>query len=269
MGGRGSTSRLQPRQSPISIPISTVQAQPVQQPVAPPVQQQQPVQPPQPQSAVQAANNQTFSATDNSPFHDLLGGRAYFQSQQFDIDTRMALQDYLNPNATPGSLYAPSQQLNHAMRTGAQLDANQQFMVDAMKDGMHNLGQNLNLTRYERVDFMQRLGVGNFSNMTIAQLQQKLIGQGYTDNGFVSTSFNDFKNAPPGNNFTDKAVRINFKAPASTQALMPGVGPGGDFGEVVLDSGQHYTITGVRFTGKRGRSGASYYNQVELDVTIG
>lgn len=261
MGGRGSASRLQiAPPSPIPVPQTQQQTQPDiddQTNVVATAQQ------------AQSANNQRFSDTDNSPFHDLYNGKQYYQDQTFDIDTRMALMDYLQDKAVTGSMYSPSQQLNYAMRNDIALDANQQFMKDAMMDGMHNLGYNVNLTRYERVDFMQGLGVPNFSSMTVAQLQKALVGKGYTDKAFVSTSYNDFKTAPPGNNFTDKAVRIRFKAPAATQALMPGNGPGGAFGEIVLAPGQHYTITGVRFTGKRGRSGASYYNQIELDVTVG
>ena len=220
-------------------------------------------------SAAQAANNARFSATDNSPFHDLYNGRQYFQDQTFDIDTRMALQDYLADQAVTGSLYAPSQILNYAMRTGAPLDANQQFMVNAMMNGMHNIGYNVNLTRYTRVDFMSDLGLPNFSNMPISAIQQVLVGQSFIDKAFVSTSYNNFKNAPKNNPFTDKAVKINYKAPANTQALMPGNGPGGALGEMVLAPGQRYTITGVRFTGQKGRSGSSYYNQIEIDVDIG
>lgn len=238
MGGRGSNSRIA-RQVPQGAPT------------------------PIPQT-----DNSKFSDTDSAPFHDLYNGRQYYQDQDFGIDTRMALVDYLQNQPTTGSLYSPSQQLNHAMRQGSALTANQQFMVDALTDGMHNLGYNLNLTRYDRVDFIKNLGVSNFSNMPISQIQQALVGKTYTDKAFVSTSYNNFKNAPPGNSFTDKAVKINIKAPASTQALMPGNGPGGQLGEVVLAPNQTYEITGVRFTGKQGRSGSRYYKQIELDVTV-
>lgn len=213
-----------------------------------------------------------FSDTDTSDFHDLYNGRNYYNQQDFDIDTEMALDDYVQDKATPGSLYSPSQQLNYALKNGDALTANQQFMLDSIQNGMHNLGYNTNLTRYARVDFMQALGVGNFSNMSIQQLQKALVGRSYQERGFLSTSYNHFKNAPNGGApFTDKAVKINYKAPANTQALMAPIGGGGQLGEVVLDSNranQWYDITGVRFTGKRGRSGASYYNQIEIDVTV-
>lgn len=263
MGGRGSNSKIQ-RRMPQPPPAPTPLMQPQlddddAQPNITPTAQQ-----------AQAANNQAFSDTDNSPFHDLYNGRQYFQQQSFGIDTRMAIQDYLHDQPTGGSMYSPSQQLNYAMKQGIPLTANQQFMKDAMMDGMHNLGYNSNLTRFARADFMAGLGFPNFSNMSASQLQKALVGASFNEDGFISTSYNHFKTAPNGGKpFTDKAVKINYKAPANTQALMPGNGPGGALGEIVLAPNQHYTITGVRFTGKQGRSGASYYNQIELDITIG
>lgn len=220
------------------------------------------------QTAAQTANNARFSDTDTAPFHDLYNGRQYYQDQTFGIDTRMAIQDYLHDQAAQGTLYSPSQLLNGKLRDGQPLTANEQYMYDSMVEGMHNLGYNVNLTRYARVDFVQRLGIANYQNMTQAQLQKTLVGQSYRDAAFVSTSYNNFKNAPAGNPFTDKAVKINYKAPASTQALMPGNGPGGALGEIILGPNQNYVITGVRFTGKTGRSGASQYKQIEFDVEI-
>lgn len=263
MGGRGSTSKMSSWTAPVGLggpaPAASPQPDDNGQPNITPTAQM-----------AQAANNQAFSATDNSPFHDLYNGRQYYQKQSFGIDTRLAIQDYLHDQPTAGSVYSPSQQLNHAMKTGAKLTANQQFMKDSLMEGMHNLGYNSNLTRYARADFMANLKVPNFSNMSVSQLQKALVGASFNEDGFISTSYNHFKTAPNGGRpFTDKAVKINYKAPANTQALMPGNGPGGALGEVVLAPNQRYTITGVRFTGQRGRSGSSWYNQVELDITIG
>lgn len=217
-------------------------------------------------SQANAANNARFKDTDNSPYHDLYNGRQYYQDQTFDIDTRMALQDYLNDQPMTGSLYSPSQVLNHKMRTGQPLTANEQFMVDSLNEGMHNMGYNVNLTRYDRVDFMQNLGVGNFDNMSESQLKNALIGARYSDPAFGSYSYNNFKNAPASNPFTDKAVKITRRTKASTQVLMPGNGPGGALGEIVVAPNQGVHIVDVRFTGKRGRSGANYYKQVEIIV---
>ena len=234
-------------------------------------------------STAQAQNDSRFSDTDDSDFHTLYNGRQYYQDQNFSIDTRMAIMDYLSDKPMAGSLYSPSQALNYKMETGQPLTTAEQVILDDMMAGMHNLGYNVNLSRYGRVGYIDSFvknavaqglaakGItsSNFDKMTEQQLKQAFVGLEYSENKLVSTSYNDFKNAPNGGRpFTDKAIKFNYKAPAKTQALMPGNGPGGALGEMVLAPGQNYRITDVRFTGNRGRSGSSYYNQIEFDVEI-
>ena len=243
---------------------------------------------PQPQivpSAQQAvnANNQQFSDTDNGPFKDFYGGRQYYQSQTFSVDTEMAIADYLYDQPVGGTLYSPSQTMNYKMAHGTALTPQETFMRDSLMEGMHNLGYNMNLEHYGRVSYIdafgkeaQRLGLtnsvidsNNFGNMTETQLKKAFTGLTYSEDGFLSTSYNKFKNAPNGGRpFTDKAVKINIKAPANAQAMMPGNGPGGALGEIVLAPKQNYRITDVRFTGKQGRSGSSSYKQIEFDVEM-
>lgn len=227
-------------------------------------------------SQAQQANAQVFSDTDDGQFRNFYGGKKYYQSQTFSIDTQIAVADYLYDKAVDGTLYSPSQNLNYHMQTDAQLTGQEIFMRDSLLDGMHNLGYNMNLERYGRVDYIDNFGkiaglninANNFSNMSEAQLKKAFIGLEYGEKGFVSASYNQFKNAPAGNSFTDKAVKINIKAPANAQALMPGIGPGGNLGEIVLAPNQRYRITNVRFTGKSGRSGANTYKQIEFDVEM-
>lgn len=223
-----------------------------------------------PQQAVND-NNQNFQATDMGQFP---GGKNYYKNQTFTPDTAMALRDYLHDQPSRGSIYSPSQQLNYALETGQNLTANQRYMTDSLMEGMHNLGYDMNLTHYGRVDIINGLSrnaglnitSSNFENMTPQQLQQ-FVGTTHSFQKFLSTSYNNFKRAPNGGRpFTDKAVKFNIKAPASTQGLMPGIGPGGDLGEMIIAPGQNFRITGVRFTGNRGRSGANSYKQIEFDI---
>lgn len=278
-GGRGGTSTGRRGQAqvgqrtPGAVAAAAAQQAAQSQPAPSTVQAQQAQPAPiavNTATQAQTMNNQTFSATDSADYHDLYAGRQYYQSQAFGIDTRMALQDYLNNQNMTGSMYVQSQTLNHKMRQGLPLTANEQFMVDALTEGMHNLGYNLNLTRYDRIDFMNRtLGLGNYEGMTESQLKRALVGQTFVDKAFVSTSYNNFKNAPAGNSFTDKAIKITYRAKANTQALMPGNGPGGQLGEMVLAPGQSYKIVDVKYTGKKGRSGGSMHKAVELVVEVG
>lgn len=233
------------------------------------------------QQQAQQANASAFSSTDDGDYEELYNGRQYYQKQTFNIDTALAIQDYLHDQPVAGSLYSPSQELNNAMQKGLKLTPNQQYMVDSLMDGMHPLGQNLTLTHYGRVGYLDSLGAlamaknginvssKNFENMTPAQLAKAFVGVEYTEDKFVSTSYNAFKKAPNGGRpFTDKAVKFNYKAAAGVQSLMPGIGPGGNLGEIILAPGQSYRITGVRFTGKTGRSGSNSYKQIEFDVEV-
>lgn len=213
--------------------------------------------------------NENFKATDSANYHELYGGKNYFLSQKINPDTAYALQDYLNPNPQPGETYAISQIINYKLNNGLKLDANEDFITTSIDEGMHNIGYNLTLTRYDRIDFMSdMLGIRNYESMTQQQLQSALIGRTYSPKGFTSTSYNEFRKAPVGNPFTDKAIRLNIKAPAKTQAFMPGKGQGGDFGEIILGRNQTFKITDIRYTGKMGRSGAGYHKSVEIDVEI-
>lgn len=246
-----------------------------------------PSQPPQQQAGVMAAAptnttvgqdvNANFNDTDGTGFKELYNGRQYYNNQVLDIDARQAIGDYLIANPLPGSMYSPSQDLNYRMENDLPLDGNQQFMVGAMNDAMHNLGYDLNLTRFGRVDYIDKFGQlagvpinsSNYGNYSIQQLRQAFVGLTYTEKGFLSTSYNGFKNAPNGGRpFTDKAVKLGIAAPANTQALMPGNGPGGALGEMLLKPGQTYRIKDVRFGKGYGRSGAGSYRNIEFDIEV-
>ena len=253
MGGRGPSSGRTPPPAPTPVPTPVLIPVPVPAPM-PPVQKRPPRNP--------------FPATDKSPFHQLADEDGYFKKQRFDAATKAAIAGYLDPHAVPGTLYSPSQQLNHAMREGKKLTRSQQQMKDGLLKGMHNLGENMVMTRYCRVGYMKDLGCANFDKLTIATIQKRLVGKTYVDNAFLSASCNNFSKAPKSNCFTDKAVKLNIRAPASAKAMMPGKGKGGDFGEFIFAPGQRYRVTGVRWTGKRGRTGMNYYKQIELDVEM-
>lgn len=260
MGGRGSSSGLAAK--------NTLQPAPALQ-----------TTPPMP-AAIPMVDDAGFSDTDTSAFHDLYNGRQYYARQGLDIDTRTALQDYLDPNTVGSSLYNFSQNLNHAVATGQKLDAQQQFAWDSITGSMHNLGYNVNLTRYDHGDFLDKLltvmGSSSKSHVgvSIAKLKKDLVGHSYTDARILSTSYNNFKNAANADTFTSREVKITYKAKASTQALMPGDGPGGRFGEILLGpSGTKghntYKIVDVKTTGQKARpKGGSISNRTLTQIEV-
>lgn len=192
-----------------------------------------------------------------------------FEQQNFSEDTKKAIEVYLEKDKTAGSLYSPSQELNHKLRNDEKLSPSEQKLYNDLQAGMHNLGYNTTLERYDRIGFMERLGIKNYDSKSIDELKSKLVGVEYVDKAFGSTSHNNFSKAPNGGKpFTDKCVKINIQAPASTKAMMPGHGKGGNLGEIILAPDTRYRIKDLRYTGKDGRSGLKYYKQIEIDVEI-
>lgn len=148
---------------------------------------------------------------------------------------------------------------------------------------MHNIGYNVTLTRYDHPDMVNGLlravGAGtDYARMSPAAIRQALVGRTVSETKFLSTSYNGFQNAPQNTKqiFASRAVKINYKARASTQAMMPGKGPGGDFGEIILaptngKANRVGKITDVRITGQMvRRKGTQTYNQprIEIDIEI-
>ena len=264
--------------------------------------------PQQVSTATQAtqANNQNFPDTDSSPFHQLYNGAGYFQSQTMTADQVWATLEYLRDdtgnadswstkgtaaqNASQSPLHSMAQNMNNLMVYNAQnglpltsgMSANQMFTHKHLMGAMHNLGQNLNLTRYDHPRFLNRIlaeaGLGpnvDYSRMSLSQLQQVLVGRIYNEGKFLSTSYNNFakiRNDPNiDNTFLHRAVRIEYKSKASTQAFMPGKAPRRDFGEVVLSPDTNGKIVGVRFDNsvkvrKQGSAGLSNLPQLVLTV---
>lgn len=236
-------------------------------------------QPPNIQPNIQAqqqANGRTFDDTDSRDYHDLQGGRNYFQSQNLTIDQQIATMNYLEPNPERGSMYSMSQNMNYALANGQKLTANQQYVYNNLMGSMHNLGENLNLTRYDHSQGINNLlGGRDYSNFSENQLKQLLVGKTYKENKLVSTSTNDFKNASGmAQTFTSRPVKYTYKTKADVQAYMPGNGPGGALGEMILAPSKgnaNYKIVDVKFTGQKARKkGTQSYSlpQVELVVEV-
>ena len=235
-----------------------------------------------PQQAV-TANNQAFPATDNSPYHQLHGGRQYYQAQNLTVSQQMAAMDYIDPDPVGGSLYSASQNLNTALMKGHKLTAQQDYMKNMLNSAMHNLGQNLILERYDHSAFLNRLLANSGLDMntaTVAQMQNALVGMTYYENRFLSTSHNGFRNAPMSNPFTDRQVKIVYRAKAGVQAMMPGEttdrnGNRLSWGEILIGLNAKQRVVGVReLSANGGRPkgtppGTKGLRQIELIVELG
>lgn len=240
---------------------------------------QQPKQPPKPQKNY---DSRGFADYDDADYHQLYNGRQYYAQQKLTVQEQNAAANYLSANPEPGSLYSHCQNMNYIMANGQTLTGQYKKTHDGMMSAMHNMGYNVELTRYDHANMVNGLlkatGAGtDYTSMSPSSLKKALVGQTINENKFLSASYNDFKNAPNSSTFTSRAVKINYKVKANAQVMMPGKGPGGDFGEIVLaptngKANPGGKIVGVRMTGKMARrQGTQTYNQpqIEIDIEIG
>lgn len=236
--------------------------------------------PPKPQKNY---DSHGFADYDDADYHQMYNGRQYYARQNLTQTQMKAAGNYLSSNPEPGSLYSHSQNMNQMMATGQPLTGKYKQTHDGLMSAMHNIGYNVTLTRYDHPGMVNGLlkavGAGsNYEKMSQSKLQKALVGRTVNENKFLSTSYNDFKNAPQGSKqiFDSRAVKINYKVKANTKAMMPGKGSGGDFGEIVLaptngTANRGGTITSVRLTGQMvRRKGTQIYNQprIEIDIEI-
>lgn len=222
-----------------------------------------------------------FADYDSADYHQLHSGRQYYAQQNLSTATKQAVSKYLDPDTEPGSMYNFSQNMNHAVATGT-IDSNPRYKgaYDTIVGSMHNLGYNVNLTRYDHGEFLDNqlaaAGVtGGRSNMSVSQIKSALVGKTYGDKRILSTSYNDFKNTSNHQSFTTREVKITYKAKASTQVLMPGDGPGGKFGEMLLaptnGKSNVYRIVDVKTTGNKARAKGmptSYLTKDQIEVIV-
>ena len=241
---------------------------------------QKPATPPKPQKNFDRLG---FADYDDADFHQLYSGRKYYQQQKLTAKQQKGVDNYLESYTEPGSLYSHSQKLNYKMASGQKLTGKYQQTHDELMSAMHNIGYNVNLTRYDHADMingmLKTLGAGtNYENMSASSIKKALVGQTVNENKFLSCSYNDFSGAPASSSqvFNSRAVKINYKVKADVQAMMPGNGPGGNLGEMILaptngTANRGGKITDVRLTGQMvRRKGTQMYNQprIEIDIEI-
>lgn len=231
------------------------------------------------QQQAQQANQRQFPDTDNRPYHDLKNGKNYYLSQNLTIDEQIAVANYLSDGKVSGTLYSMSQNMNHKLAHDLPLTANEQYVYKHMMSSMHNLGENVHLTRYDHASMVNELlrqsGVNKtYDKMQLSDIKKALVGQTFGENRIISTSYNDFKNAPQKSKdtFTTRAVKLSYNAKANVQAMMTGNGAGGALGEVVLapsGKSKNFKVVDVKWTGSKARSqGTQNYNLPQIELVV-
>lgn len=188
-----------------------------------------------------------------------------------DINVRYAIKQYGRADQQANG-FSRAQNLNNKLMDGSKLDQTEKKMVKYMDMAMQPLKSDTMLIRGDHAihpsgsGLMQRLGVANYQNMTPAQLNASLVGKTFTENKYLSTSYDVTKNVfLTGNQSGGRSLVWNIKAKAGTKFIQVRQ----DQAEYVLARGGQYKITGARFTGVTAnpRQG-SPLKQIVIDVEV-
>lgn len=188
-----------------------------------------------------------------------------------NINVQYAIKQYGRADQQANG-FSRSQNLNNKLQFGGNLDQTEKKIVKYMDMAMQPLKKDTLLIRGDHAlhpsgsGLMQRLGVANYQSMTPAQLSAALVGKTFTENKYLSTSYDVTKNVfLSGNQSGGRSLVWNIKAKAGTKFIQVRQ----DQAEYVLARGGQYKITGARFTGATAnpRQG-SPLKQIVIDVEV-
>ena len=166
---------------------------------------------------------------------------------RYDADVTDAIKLYISDSNPNGDGFSHSQNLNYKLDNGLALNANEKFIDKNIQKGMHDLGKDSNLVRYCHDDILQKCGISDYTKLTDAQLQSKLIGTKLQTTAYMSTSYDGSKNPfnPSASNGGGREVVMNVKASASTKVVFGAKKQA----ELVINKGTKMKITGVHYDG--------------------
>lgn len=193
--------------------------------------------------------------------------QAKYDAQNPNQEQKQASYDYTYPWAGPSG-FSPSQDMNYKLDTGQPLTAKEQNMFDGMTQMATPLGHDSILHRGAHAGALEQLGIGDWNNMSDAELKQALVGAQWDKKSLTSTSY-DFDASPflSGPQAGGREVVFRIHAAGSTKATA--VNPAQ--AEVVLGPNTHWQITDAAFTGKTAKPQATWpkvWKQIVIDVDV-
>ena len=203
---------------------------------------------PLPQIVAQPPNMQTgpvsFSNFDDQDAADL---RSDMGANYDDPDVVAAIKQYISNSNPNKDGYSHSQNLNYKLDNKLPLNATEKYIDDNIRNGMHAIGKDSNLTRFAHDDFLKAAGIQDYTKMSQAQLQSALVGRTVTTTSYLSTTYDAAKSpfAPGQPQGGGREVVMNIKAGRNTPIV---------FGskrqrELIIDKGVSFRVTGVRYDG--------------------
>lgn len=205
-------------------------------------------------------NYQNFTDTDASSV--ISANSDAYDDPDFNYARKLYVSD-----AVDSSGFSFSQNLNYKLDNNIPLNANEQFMANMLGNGMRPIGKDTMLFRAAHDDILKQLGVSDYTKMTQAQLQQKLVGTTMQTTSYTSWSYDKTKNPflPGQPNGGGREVYMVTKAAADTKMFFGAKSQA----EVVTNVGTNLKISKVYFDGTyatpRLRSGSVPRIVIELE----
>ena len=190
---------------------------------------------------VQAVRNHT-QFTDTDAAQMIAANVDAYDDPDFNYARKLYVSD-----ATDSSGFSFSQNLNYKLDNNLPLNANEQFMKDMLQNGVRPIGKDTLLFRAAHDDLLKQLGVSDYTKLSQAQLQQKLVGTTMQTTSYASWSYDKSKNPflPGQPNGGGREVYMVTKANASTPMFFGAKSQA----EVVTSVGTNMKISNVYFDG--------------------
>ena len=209
------------------------------------------------------------------------------QDSQYDASTTAAVKMYISNTNFDNQGHSLSQVMNYLESEGVDLStanlsainkqyglnltpgdlASMQYTSAYMDRAVHPLGRDSILQRGAHDDILrQTFGINDYSKMSQAQLQSRLVGQTFKNTSYMSASYDVTKNpflSSSSGVSGGREVVLNIKAGKNTKVLFGAKSQS----EIVIGKGTDFKITGVNFSGKTAtpRGGRSK-PQVVIDI---
>ena len=209
------------------------------------------------------------------------------QDSMYDPNTTAAVKMYISNTDFDGDGHSLSQTMNYLEDNGVDLNtadlntvnkqfglhlnardwASMQYTSNIMDVAGHPLGVDTVLQRGAHDDMLRNVfGIQDYTKMTEAQLQSKLVGQTFRNTSNMSTSYDVTKNPflGAGSGVSGgREVVYNIKAGANTKVLFGAKAQS----EIIVGKNTDFKITGVKYTGKTATPrGGSYKQQIQIDI---
>ena len=171
------------------------------------------------------------------------------EDDRYDASTKAAIKMYISNTNYDGKGHSLAQSLNYKLDNGIPLDVNEDYADRYMTNAMHDLGKDTVLQSGKHDDWLQALGIKDYTKMSQAQLQQALVGTEFDTKAHWSTSYDVNKNPFLSNSSGvsgGREVVYNIHAADTTKVVFGAKSQS----EIVIGKGAHVKITGVRYTGR-------------------